>query len=768
MQRMSAAIQRTSRSAIGTARLLAGLSAIAVASTAAPALAANECGTTTTGTVVCTSAGNPYASGITYSTPSDVSITTNPDVVAQGTVSATSATGAATVTSNGQIATTTANTNGITATAPGNVAVTAVSVTTSGVNSAGIAAKSTAGTITVNSTAVAVSANGGAGIIALGQNAVTVNSGSASALNESAVYVRSTTGSATISLTGATSTTTADAAVTAISGSTVTVNVAAGATVTGTNALALSPLNSSTSTITNAGTLTGTNGYAILAKFGTTTVTNTGTINSGVEFINAGSSLVNSGTFNVTEYSVFGTGAGGSLINTGLVQVTSAAPASGVTFYALASFANSGTLSLANGRAGDVLTLSGSFTGSGASRLLLDTAPGFAPDQVVIGGAATGVTTIQLINNGGNGGLLNPGTVVVSAGAGTSPTAFQLAAASVNNGFVQNALVFNAATNAFSLVATPSASAYRTLDYAEGARNIWYKTSEVWEAHMRDLREGTGDDRRLWGQFYGSADTRRDGITTSVFGQTAAQDLSYRQDEFGGQLGLDIAQPTGNGGLTFGITAGYVNSDMQFLGTDARARFNVANVGGYAGFHVGGVFVNVLGLYAHDWIKASDPNVGFPLYLHGDTYGATGEAGFRFGDDKLFVEPLATLSYVRTNLNDITALSSTFNFQDSDGVRGKLGARFGTSQDFAGGKLTFYGGGNAVKAFEGRDTLVFTNNGTSLGFGDNKIGLYGEGYAGLSIASRNNVSGFLEGFGDYGGRDTQRGGGGRAGLRVSF
>jgi outer membrane autotransporter protein len=742
------------------ARLLAGLSFVAVAGYAAPAFADNECGVTPIGSAVCTVAGNPYASGITYSAPNDVVININTGVIANGTVSVSSALGAASVISKGQIATSGVATNGINANAFGDISITAPSVTTTGLNSTGISAISSGRAISINSGAVTVGANGGAAILALAQSDITITSGTASAQNASAIYAISKTGPIALTVTGANTSATADA-VSLISGSSVTVNVAAGGSVVGQNALALTP--QTTSTVTNAGTLTGTDGYAVMAKGGTTTVINSGTINSGVEFTGKGGSLVNSGTFNVTENSIFG---GGTLNNSGTVQVTAAAPAGGVAFYGLASFTNSGTLSLANGRTGDVLTLPGTFTGSGASTLVLDTAPGASPDRLVIGGAATGITTVQLINAGN--GSLNPGSVIVSAGAGTSATAFQLAATSVNAGFIQNAIAFNPAANSFSLVGTPSVAAYRPLYYTEGARNIWYKVSDVWQAHVRALRDGVQSGGRLWGQIYGSVDSRNNSLTTNVFGQTGTQNLSYKQDSFGGQLGLDLSPAQNKDGVTFGITGGYVNSDLHFSGAAARARYNVANAGAYAGFHLGGLFVNVLGQYAHYWVRAVDTSINFSQSFHGDAYGATGEAGFRFGDNALFIEPLVTVSYVRTKLDTFTALGSTFDFRDRDGVRGKAGARFGTTRDYAGGNITFYGGGNAVKAFQGRNSLVFTNTGTSVALSDERIGIYGEGFAGLSIASPTGVSGFFEAFGDFGRRDTQRGGGLRAGLRIGL
>ena len=751
-------------------RMLAGSSVLGLMLAAAPAFAAGECGAVVAGAVTCSNAGNPYAAGITYAAnPGNITVTSNADVVVNSTLTVSSTAGTASVVSNGTVATSAASTDGIDLVAPGNVAVAAASVSTSGANSAGINATSTGGTVTVNASNVAVGANGGAGILVLSAGAASVTSGTASAQNESAIFVRSQTGPVTININGNTSAAAgSDAAVTAISGSTIAITVAVGATVAGTNALVVSPQGAAAVTIVNNGTLTGGNGFGVLAKFGTTTVTNNGTINGGVEFAGAGSSLVNNGTVNLSHDSIFGTGAGGTLVNSGTVNLVSGAGpsvTSSATLYALASFSSSGKLNLANGHAGDVLTVSGGFAGSGASALVLDVGAGSTVDKLVIGGAATGVTSVRLVNVAGSGGLLNPGTAIVTTGAGTLASAFQLAASSTQADFIQYAVAFNAATNTFTLSAAPTTAAYRPLVYQEGARNLWYKVSDAWQAHMRSLRQEDKARGGLWGQLYGATDTRHDAIATNVFGQSASQDLSYRQDVYGMQLGADASSFDGKRGGTFGITAGYLHSTVQFLGQSARTEYNVFNFGGYAGQRFGALFVNLLGQYSHASIRSSDAAIGLSQKLGGNNYGITFEAGTRLDGHGFFVEPIATLSYVHTRLGQFSAFASTFDYNGSKGWRGKLGARFATEGGTDGQGLSVYGGANAVKAFRGSDSLVFTNNSTAITFGDNRVGFYGEGYAGLSFAS-GHIKGFLEGFGEYGGSDTMRGGGVRIGVTL--
>jgi hypothetical protein len=83
-----------------------------------------------------------------------------------------------------------------------------------------------------------------------------------------------------------------------------------------------------------------------------------------------------------------------------------------------------------------------------------------------------------------------------------------------------------------------------------------------------------------------------------------------------------------------------------------------------------------------------------------------------------------------------------------------------------GGTLQVYAQGNYVHEFKGKDGIAFTSGATTLRYANRPLGDYGEAKAGFSVASLGGVTGFVEGFADYG--KNYRGGGGRAGLRVGF
>jgi hypothetical protein len=127
-----------------------------------------------------------------------------------------------------------------------------------------------------------------------------------------------------------------------------------------------------------------------------------------------------------------------------------------------------GTISMVNGRAGDVLTLPGTFSGSGDSRLTVDAQLGATPavDRLIIGGAATGVTTIQLNPVAGSAPQFNAGTIVVQAGAASDAGAFQLPGVFVDQGLVRSELTYNPTDFSYQLTGTPSDAAFETDQHA--------------------------------------------------------------------------------------------------------------------------------------------------------------------------------------------------------------------------------------------------------------------------------------------------------------
>jgi len=677
-------------------------------------------------------------------------------------VRAIAGTGTSTVNVTGNIATQGANSRGIFATGPMGVTVSnGGTISTTGVTSNGVDTSSTAGpvTVTVN-------------------NVTTLGNGSR------AVLVNSTSGNATATVNGElrTSGTTADA-LTVNSGGNGVVNVGTGGafvTAQG-NSIVLNSVG--TSTLNTAGTIANNgNGFAVVATGGPITINNSGNLSSDIVLTGGADRINNTGTFTVGPNPDFGAG-NDSFVNSGLIRVGAGATAT-VTpaFTGLESLTNSGTIDLRNGRAGDTLTLPGTYTGTNGT-LGLDVTLGGTPvaDQLIVAGVAGGTTTIQLNQLAGSQPVFNSGTVLVRASTASDANAFDLAGGSLNSGFVRLEVVFNPATGTYSLTGAPSDSAFRTLNFNEGVRSLWLKSADTVSGQLRARRDalwtqGGGDVAgRFWMQMHGSVETRGGSRDFNTFGQSRLTNTGYQQDYFGGQVGFDISGASGErGGFAFGVTGGYINSSMNFAGSADRLSFDVVNGGVYGSFTSGNIFVNALGKYDYFWANSNMPGAGFQDDIKGGVYGGRAEAGIRFGSDSFFIEPAASISYMKNDFDDLSLNATTIRFDDDDGLRGRAGGRIGGAFPIgAGAEAAVYAGGNYVHEFKGRDRVTFTSGGTSLNFTNTRLRDYGEATLGVTIAQSQGISGFIEGnyirsFSNSNGTGSIDGAGGRAGIRLQF
>jgi fibronectin-binding autotransporter adhesin len=676
------------------------------------------------------------------------------------------------------------------------ITVAANAVTTTGDDSDGVFVSGSTGTAKITTGTIAVSGANSVGVFGE-DKAVSADTGNTSSAKSTAIELRGFD-SATLNVRGATSSASGDAV--QLQGSNVALTVAAGGNIQGaTNGVVIDatphvtpvvkywgqlpnsyyapdqpipPANPAPGKVivTNAGTISAGSGYAITVTGGSAKVTNSGLIRGRVQFSGGDDVFVNPGNFDAIGDSDFG---GGTDLfqNSGTVRVLPGTTAAGhVSFLGLERFENSGLVDLRNGHAGDSFAVSGAFVGSGASKLGLDLTFGTTTvaDQFVVGGAATGSTAIQLnITNPNAATLTSTPIALVKTGAGSSATAFTLANPDV--GFIRYALAFNAGTNSFGLVGGAGAPVYRALKIGEGAANIWSRATDGWEAHLAEGRDtrwaGVGEGRKIWGQIYGGVDTRDESRSVATPGSgSTLYNLGYRQTYYGAQIGVDLAESETT---LFGVTGSYVSSEQQGHGSADRTKYETVSLGGYAGFHAGSFFASALAQYGHDWVKADNAQLGWKDKLKGDLYGGEVQVGVRFGSDKLYAEPLASLSYLHTDISDLHALGQTIAFDGANGLRGKLGARLGAALDLkGGGKALVYVTGNAVHEFQGEDGLTFLSGGGSATIGNQRIGTYGQGSIGVSFASAGKLSGFIEADGNVGG--SFKGAGGRAGISLKF
>jgi hypothetical protein len=706
-------------------------------------------------------------------------------------INATSSAGDVNITSTGSVIANGANAGGIFATSnTGNTAITANNVSTvsaaaadAGSGRAAIFASGRNAAVTVNGTASTAGTGFGgansatvAAIATDGNASAIINSASASGAGVNAVRVIGSQ-NATATLNGQIRSTGAGTDAVVVTGgdrATVTVGANAAITATGGDGIVLTSANGST--FNNAGVIGINNaGFAVSAFGGPLQINNTGTLTSDIRFTGGADVVNNQGTFVVGTATDFGAGAN-VFNNSGIVRFAEGATAPvSRTFTGLGSFNNSGgIIDLRNGVAGDTLTLPGNFAGTGDSRIGLDVnvAEATTWDRVVIAGAATGSTGLVVDLTGA--GTLGSGVVLVEAGAGTQAGAFTLDGGARNFGLIETDLVFDATTNDFSLVGAPGAGVYRAAGFVDLARNVWHKSADAVAAHLRGARDGAwaagegSPSGGLWVQMHASRDRNERSVDANNFGLARNFNLGSDQDYFGGQLGFDFGGGIGGeGNFAFGVTGGYINSEVGFAGVTDRLSMDVYNAGAYATINSGNLFLNVLGKY--DLIRGrSESQIGqFNERIRGDSYGAQGEIGIRFGSEAFFVEPIATVAFVRTNLNELEVQNSTLQFRGDDGLRGKLGARIGASiAGFGANEIVLYAGGNYVREFKSEDEIGFVNGGQTINIAQGPRGDYGEGLIGVNISATNMVSGFVEANGAKGSEFDAFGG--RAGLRIRF
>ena len=682
----------------------------------------------------------------------------NPGAI--GITATTGGTGTVTVDA-GDITTTGTGATGIFATtADGLASVTADSISTSGDNANGITVSSTTGP--VNLTVGDVSTTGDF------SNAISATGGIDANVAANINGVVTTTGAAD--------------AVVITSSDMATVTVGSAGSVSASNGDSFVLTSVTGTTLNNAGTIAAApNGFAVLANGGPITINSSGTLSSDIQLTAGNDRVNNSGTFVVGSNPDFGAGTD-VFANSGTVQVGAGANAVvNSTFTGLETFNNNGGLiDLRNGRAGDTLTLPGTFNGSGNSQLGLDVVlDGSANDRLIIGGAASGQTEV-LVGALPGQAVFNPGAVLIQAGAASNANAFDFAGGFIENGLVRNEIVYNPADFSFRLTGAPSDAAFGTLGFADGARNLWLRSADAVSAQLRAQRDalwsndGGEASPRMWVQLHASKESRETSRNVNTFGQTRTLNSGLVQDFGGVQLGLDIGGGAGErGGFAFGVTGGYMASELNLRGAD-EVSFDTANAGVYGSFSSGNLFANVIGKYDHYWADVDMASIGFGQSINGSSYGARGEVGFRFGSDSFFVEPAASISWVNTSFDDFTAFGTQVSFEEDDGLRGRAGARIGGMLPMLGSTTSFYVGANYVHEFQGEDGVVFTSGGQDLRFTNARLQDYGEALAGINVGQANGISGFAEGTYTRSFKDNAAGElplegyGGRVGMRVRF
>ena len=661
------------------------------------------------------------------------------------------------------------------------------SIATTGQDSPGIIAMNAYGALNIQASSITTQGSESTGILAIGHGDIGLQVGAISTRVADGIYAYGTgSGAISLGVTGKIASSGANGVVALNMAGSTNVTITSGGGVSG--AADGIQIQSTTGqvAIANAGTIAGGVGYAIdvigmqINEAGqpppTTppvlgaVIDNTGTISGGVYLAAANNTLSNEGTFNATKDSVFG--AGSSFTNTGTVNVSGQ-----VTFQGLSSFQNSGGLvDLRGGPAGTTFTLAGNYAASGNARLGLG-----ADDELVIKGQASGATSILLGASPATATMF-AARPLVQMGAGSTAT-FTLANADVGlvhyslsesgGGTTSNGPLVKAAAAApitYSLSASAGQPVYATLKLEESGQTAWRQSADAWSAHLAAMRgdawgaDSASGSGRIWAQVYRST-SDRDGHADASYGQLST---AYEQTDVGVQIGGDLMRrTTGLGQVVWGLTGGYDNSSINGKDNISQSNIDTLNIGGYASlFSPHGVFANALVKYDHNQISTSNAAAGYSVDLTGNSVGFQVELGQRFGDDRFDFEPLVSLNYVHTRLDNIEILNQSLAFNDDDGLSAKFGGRVSTRRWVGGAAAVFYAGASVVDDFSGDEKASFTSGGMSQGVSAKGTGVYGQGVIGVSAHTSFGLSLYVEGNGDFGG--DYNGSGFRIGGRFNF
>jgi outer membrane autotransporter protein len=385
---------------------------------------------------------------------------------------------------------------------------------------------------------------------------------------------------------------------------------------------------------------------------------------------------------------------------------------------------NSGTINLQNSAAADRLTIAGNFVGLPGSTIALDfNSRTGAADQVVIGGSATGLTTLAVAG-------LTPGSPftigprLVGVQGATSPNAFTfgntknfgplsvvlvqqangtglsfapatiastaglsgsiVTTAAQTASYVSNGLAFDRIADLRNFIRRDSSqsTAVAATAYAEElANNDPFNPDVRTEAATSAPASAGGPRPAAWIRGYGDYEQRDGQASFSFAGTNFNSNLGYRQGTGGLMGGIDAVWSglaTTSDGLVLGLLGGYTSSTVELRNSPTTQVFSGPSVGIYGTYLTGNWFFD--SLFKVDLLSLDINIPGMSQSANPINYNLATNVGYRFDlPYHYYIEPTAGLEYLLTNFDHATALTATtVALNDGYAVRAHAGARIGT------------------------------------------------------------------------------------------
>jgi outer membrane autotransporter protein len=396
--------------------------------------------------------------------------------------------------------------------------------------------------------------------------------------------------------------------------------------------------------------------------------------------------------------------------------------------------------------------------------------------------------------NPGPGVFNSTGIPVVFVG-GVSENAFFLPQP-IDTGFFDYDLFFvPTGSGFFELRSFLGAGAFVLPQLTTAAQDLWYAGSSTWFDRTADLRvllaggaapsaygqtgskleaaQGPGAVPAVWVRGSGSWLDRDDRETVSAYGRTYNYNLDRELETIDYQVGLDLGTRdlmAPGDILVFGALGGFVHGDLDYKNILRQFDLSGGQVGGYATYLNGGLFVDTL-LNVHFLEIDANGTRGFPSSLDATTLGLRTDAGYRFGSftGGAFIEPLATIAVTWADIDGFSLGGNTVSFDDDANVRGRLGLRAGTTmQAWTGVVMEPFVIASVWGNLSGdTNSATLISSGTTFPLQDELDDVWGEVSAGVNFfnfGTGTTVFGKVDvAFGD-----DLSGVGGKAGMRVAW
>jgi outer membrane autotransporter protein len=457
--------------------------------------------------------------------------------------------------------------------------------------------------------------------------------------------------------------------------------------------LRLSSLASTdTPTVAIRGSLGALSDIAIVDGDDAVTINNSGTITGTVD-LGSGDDVLNnesSGTWYLRSgdnaaVADFGAGTD-SVVNNGTLRQLKGTQLSWQgSLTNLESFTNSGTIDLADGHAGDTLSISGNFVSNGGT-LKLDTVldDGATPQtdmlQLDTVTRFNGPTHIQIQNVGGQGSQTSGnGIQIVDVVTSSVSDAFDLAKRTILGAYEYTLAQVGQDWYLQSGVFEGTAE-YPAV--ASGAVLAWKADLGFLHNRLRGSSwDSGGGQPRIEPVAYTGDTAQKTGPWFNVLGagQSVSSDAAYKQRITKLEAGFDGEIETGRSRIVLGAFAGMGQHEQNFTDSTSKTTSDSALAGAYGKYRWGGFYGDGILKYEHHWADFSgaatdDQQTAFGLNL----FGLSLESGYRLTGRYFYVQPHAGVDYVHAKADSFEdASGATVELSDGDSLAGEVGARVG-------------------------------------------------------------------------------------------